>query len=125
MTKPKKTLSQKSEQYSESNRMKVLLSKEVNDYLVELIKILYEKEYFGFEDSAVEYVFDLYDDIESSLHRKLKKKAPPHFEKYGEELYYATYKKNHNTQWYVFFQYENGVYLVRHIENNHTAAQYL
>ena len=105
--------------------MKVLMTKEVNDYLVELISTLYKEDYFGFEDSAVEYVLTLYDDIKLSLPHKLKKKAPAYFDKYGEELYYAIYKKNRNTQWYVFFQYENEVYLVRYIGNNHSIAQFL
>ncbi len=105
--------------------MEVLITKEVNDYLVELISTLYEEGYFGFEDSAVKYVFELYDDIKVSLPHKLKKKAPAYFDRYGKELYYAVYRKNRNTQWYVFFQYENGIYLVRYIGNNHSIAQYL
>jgi hypothetical protein len=36
--------------------MKVLMTKEVNDYLIGLIQILYNESYFGFEDAAIEYV---------------------------------------------------------------------
>ncbi|NDV94040.1 hypothetical protein D0T84_03790 [Dysgonomonas sp. 521] len=105
--------------------MRVLLTKEVKLYFLELIELLYEKDYFGFEDAAFDYVNDLIRDITISLPRKLKKKAPSYFDKYGKELHYAVYKKNRNTQWYVFFQYENGIYLVRYIGNNHSISQYL
>ncbi|NDW10390.1 hemagglutinin [Dysgonomonas sp. 520] len=67
--------------------MKVLLTKQVNDYLIDLIQILHNEGYFNFEDPAVEYVFDLYDKIETSLPRKHKKEAPKYFDKYGDELY--------------------------------------
>jgi hypothetical protein len=105
--------------------MRVLLTKEVKLYFLELIELLYEKDYFSFEDAAFDYVNDLVRDITASLPRKLRKKAPPYFDKYGRELYYAVYRKNRNTQWYVFFQYENGIYLVRYIGNNHSISQYL
>ena len=36
--------------------MKVLAKPEVIDYLEELISILYEKEYFGYEEFAIRYV---------------------------------------------------------------------
>jgi len=39
--------------------MKVLAKPEVIDYLEELISILYEKEYFGYEEFAISYVDDL------------------------------------------------------------------
>jgi hypothetical protein len=38
---------------------------------------------------------------------------------------YAVFKKNNNTSWYVFFNYEDDIYYVRYIGNNHTCAQYL
>lgn len=105
--------------------MKVLLTKEVKLYFLELVQLLYEKDYFGFENMAFDYVTDLIHDITTSLPRKLRKKAPSYFDRYGRELYYAVYRKNRNTQWYVFFQYENGIYLIRYIGNNHSVSQYL
>ncbi|GAB6120859.1 hypothetical protein [Dysgonomonas termitidis] len=47
--------------------MKVLMTEEVDDYLTELVQVLYDESYFGFEDAAIEYIFDLYDDIKTSL----------------------------------------------------------
>lgn len=109
--------------------MKVLFLPEVRMYFQELQDILFEKEYLGFEESAVQYVRDLIFDIEATLPERVSKIAPPYFNRYGKELRYASFRKNRNTQWYVFFNKyrENGevIYLVRYISNNHMIAQYL
>lgn len=72
---------------------------------------------------------ELLDDIETKLHTKPKKNAPPYFNRYGKGMRYATFRKNKQTQWYVFFsshEDENGlVYLIRHISNNHVDAKHL
>ena len=39
--------------------MKVIALPEVREYLMELIQILYKKEYFGFEENAQKYVEEL------------------------------------------------------------------
>jgi hypothetical protein len=103
---------------------------EVKQYLNDLITILYEKGYFSFEDTAKKYVDDLLDDIINNLPAKLKREAPKYFtDRYGKGLYYAVFKKNKLTQWYVFFRIykKDGewYYQVRYIANNHTVAQYL
>ncbi|WP_010664230.1 hypothetical protein [Marinilabilia salmonicolor] len=97
--------------------MRIIFLPETLDYFNELTTILYEKEYFGFEESALLYVDSLIDEIKNSLHTKVRKKAPPFFEKYGKGMQYATFKKSKSTQWFVFFTiYESNeelVYLVR------------
>ena len=109
--------------------MKVLAIPEVIDYLEELTTLLYEKEYFGFVEFAHNYVDELINDIKTNLPTKLKKPAPKRFQKYGTDLKYASFKKNRQTTWYVFFEVyrenEEAIYVIKHIENNHTAAQYL
>lgn len=109
--------------------MKVLFLPEIRFYLQELEDILFEKEYFGMEESAVQYVRDLILDIENTLPGRVHKIAPPCFSKYGKNMYYATFRKNKETQWYVFFTkyQEKGkiIYLVRYISNNHVIAKYL
>lgn len=105
--------------------MEVRFSHSVRDYLVELIKVLYEEEYFGFEEAAVEYVNDLIDDIYSNISKKHPKFAPPYFSRYGKNLYYVSYRKNKNTTWYIFFNYSDDVYLIRYIGNNHNIGKYL
>jgi len=102
----------------------------VKQYLNDLITILYEKGYFGFEDTAQKYVDELLDDIVANLPTKLKKPAPEYFaDRYGKGLYYAVFPKSKHTQWYAFFRiYQikgEFYYQVRYIANNHTVAQYL
>jgi hypothetical protein len=94
-----------------------------------LVLILYEKEYFSYEDDARKYVKDLYHDIETNLPKLRHRPAPKYYEKYGKDLYYATFRKNRRTHWYAFFSkyVENGetVYLVCYLGNNHTEAHHL
>ena len=109
--------------------MKVYTIPKVKQYLNDLITILYEKGYFGYEETAKKYVDELLDDIVTKLPTKLHKPAPECFDKYGKNMEYAGFQKNKRTTWYVFFTkyLENGeeIYLVRYIANNHTIAQYL
>jgi hypothetical protein len=109
--------------------MRVVFLPDVLDYFDTLARILYEKGYFGLEDNARKYAKDLFDEIEANLPSRWKKSAPKYFEKYGKDMFYSGFRKNKQTTWYAFFTMyeENGeaVYLVRHIENNHTVAQHL
>jgi len=109
--------------------MSVLFVPKVQEYLYELENILYEKEYYSFEESALKYVDELIYDITTNLSNKLHKPAPKYYDQYGEELYYATFKKNRQTNWYAFFSkyVENGetIYIVCYMGNNHTEAHHL
>ena len=109
--------------------MKVIATPEVYAYLENLVIILYENEYFGFEDAARKYVDDLYYDITTTLPVCVKKNAPKYFDKYGKGMYYASFRKNKHTQWYAFFRmYQKSgelIYQIRYIANNHIVAQYL
>ena len=109
--------------------MKVLVTSEVQAYMKRLVCILYENGYFSYEDDARKYVTDLYDDIKNNLPSKQHKPAPPFYNKYGKDLYYAVFKKNRRTSYYAFFSKysDHGqiVYLVCYIGNNHTDAQHL
>lgn len=109
--------------------MKIVTLPEVRKYLKELIQILYEKEYFGFEAYAQKYVEDLFHDILTNLPYKLKKPAPSYFKRYGTKMLYATFRKNKTTQWYVFFNVyrKKGetIFVIRYISNNHMVSQYL
>jgi len=109
--------------------MRVIILPEVVDYFLELADILYEKEYLGFEDSAIQYVKELFQDIQKKLPNKSKKKAPKYFDRYGQDMFYTSFKRNRNTSWYVFFNIyktkDDTFYFVRHVSNNHIIAQYL
>jgi len=109
--------------------MKVIFLPEVREYFDFLADKLFQKEYFVFEENARKYAKELFDDIEENLPNHWKKPAPKTFEKLGKDMYYSGFRSNKKTTWYAFFtKYEeNGeeVYLVRHIENNHTVAHLL
>lgn len=110
---------------------KIVALPEVRLYLSELIQILYKEEYFSFEDSAIEYVTDLIADIEKNLPLRVRKPAPDFFRKYGDNLFYSSFRKNRQTTWYVFFTIhydevmDKQTYLIRFISNNHVVAKYL
>jgi len=105
--------------------MELIYHKNVAEYLNELVEVLYDKEYFGFKESAYDYVDWIFEQIETSINRKVKKPAPIYFDRYGHELFYVIYNRNSNTSWYVFFQKQEDTYLIFYIGNNHNCAQYL
>lgn len=109
--------------------MKVIILPEVIDYFLELASIFYEKGYFGFEENAIQYTRELFEDIRDNLPNKHKKVAPRYFDKYGKGMHYAIFKRNKNTSWYVFFNIyhtkEETAYFVRYVSNNHMIAKYL
>ena len=107
----------------------VLFLPKVLRYSEKLVQILYDKGYFGFKDTAKEYVQELFYNIETTLPSCPHKSAPKYFDKYGKDMKYASFRKNKHTTWYAFFKtyYKNGepIYLVRYVSNNHVIAQYL
>ena len=80
---------------------KVYALPEVIDYLEKLVDILYEKEYFSFEDTSIEYVVDLFEDIITNLPKRTSKPSPDLLIKYGDE--YVAFPKNRQTTRYAFF----------------------
>jgi hypothetical protein len=67
--------------------MKVLFLPEVREYFRELAEILYKKDYFGFEESAIQYADDLFNDIADKLPTRIRKIAPPYFDRYGKGMF--------------------------------------
>lgn len=112
-------------------KFQVLALPEVRNYFAELMRILYDEGYFSFEENAIEYVTDLFADIEQNLPAKSKKPAPPFFDRYGKNLYYASFKKSKHTQWYVFFTIhtdafsDTQTFLIKYVSNNHMISQHL
>ena len=95
----------------------VSVSPNVTEYLKELVTILYEKEYFGFEEDAHQYVEKLktaiYEDLPSLTHHE----APEELKNYGKR--YVKIRGSKNTMWYVFFSNMKNRYLIQLIINNH------
>lgn len=105
--------------------MRVIYSHQVTKDLTLLIETLYNGNYFSYKESAIEYVEELVYEIDTTLFTKLKKKAPAYFSRYGNNLWYAAFKKNKHTTWYVFFNQEKDLFYIRYIGNNHVCSQYL
>lgn len=97
--------------------MKVLISVEASNYLDDLIKILYKKEYFGFIESAEIYVSNIYDFINQNIENFPSRKTPTPILNFGSN--YIFYKSNSRTTWFVFFEKHKSNYLITHILNNH------
>ena len=86
--------------------------------------LLFEEGYFGFPDSAKSYVDRLILFAENHTGILPGKIAPDYFKRFGQNLKYITYRANKKTSWYIFYQECNNIYLIRHIANNHVAAQH-
>ena len=107
--------------------MEVIALPEVREYLMELINILYEKEYFGFEENAQKYVEELFFDIKTNLPLKLKKPAPPYFDRYGKRCYIPRSRRTrlHSGMCFVYQKDGEITFIIRYISNNHVTAQHL
>ena len=108
----------------------VFFAPNVELYLNNLTELLYNFGYFSFYDSSERYVTRLIKDIEDQLPYKSHKQAPKYFEHYGDNLEYASFKKNNQTTWHVFFnlyldEFGAEIYVVKYIGNNHTLAKFI
>lgn len=99
--------------------MSVFFSKDVIAYLEELVQTLYDKEYFGFLDSANNYVDKIIDEVEATIHLKRHHLTPKPLQRYGK--YFIKITNNKTTTWYVFFDKKETNCLVKYITNNHVS----
>lgn len=103
---------------------KVTYSKEFVDHLDSLIHILYEREYFGYIESSIEYVLGIYDFIEVNICKLPHKKLPNTLRLLGS--YFISFNSNKQTNWYIIFDKNDDEIFVTFIFNNHEKfAQYL
>jgi len=104
----------------------VIYSDNIKLLFFKLIDDLYQKGYFGFLDEAKEYVSEIEQYFKTEipfLHQLgLNKRAMPYFKKYGEDLFFATYRRTKTrTTWYAFYEiFDMRYFKVVHIINNHT-----
>jgi len=102
----------------------IIFADEVDLFFDELLIVLFEKGYFSFQSTAKSYKDNFTDYIKKYIGIIPGKTAPKHFNRYGKDLKYISYKANKTTTWYIFYQQKDNVFLIRYIANNHTAAQY-
>ena len=98
-------------------KIEVIFSPSVIRYLDDLVVILYKKQYFGFIESAEEYVDDIYDVIPERIKKSPHKKTPITLQYLGSN--YIFYKTNARTTWYIFFEKRDQNYLITGIINNY------
>ena len=87
-------------------------------FLNELVDILFEKEYFGFKQDAINYTQKIKIFIEENISNYTIKISPEEFKNFGEK--YIVYKANNHTSWYIFFSQEAQYFFIKFITNNHT-----
>ena len=95
----------------------MILQQNVREYLDNLIQILFENDYFSFEESAQIYVSKIYDFIEFDIINFPYKISPENLKHLGTK--YAFYKANENTTCYIFIEINDNRILVTYITNNH------
>jgi len=99
-------------------KIEVIFTPAVISYLDELVVILYKKQYFGFIESAEEYVDNIYDAVPERIKKSPHKKTPKSLEYLGSS--YIFYKPNSRTTWYIFFERRKQNYLITGVINNYS-----
>ncbi|TDO77891.1 hypothetical protein EV143_103127 [Flavobacterium chryseum] len=99
-------------------KIEVIFTPFVISYLDDLVVILHKKQYFGFIESAEEYVDNIYDAVPERIKKSPHKKTPKSLHYLGSD--YIFYKANTRTTWYVFFEKRNQSYLITGILNNYS-----
>lgn len=87
----------------------------VQEYFDNLIIALFKKDYFGYQENAINYVEKLVFYINDNIHKLPHKKVPIELLNYGN--LYIFYKSNSRTTWFFFTKKDNS-YLIKHVINN-------
>jgi len=95
----------------------VSYTESVQTFFDELIVQLFNKEYFSYQENAIQYVQKLAFYKEVNIANLPPRKTPKSLSKYGD--FYIFYKSNTRTTCYIFFSKKNSNYLIKHISNNH------
>ena len=98
-------------------KIKIVYLPKVENYLFDLVLVLFNKDYFSYIENAEEYKDKIIDFIEENIASFPSKKTPLELQNIGTN--YIFYKSNSRTTWYVFFENKNSNYLITHIINNH------
>lgn len=93
-------------------------SEEVEFFLNDLIDILFDNEYLGFQEDALNYVIKIVEFINQNISTYPSKTTPLNLTQFGEK--FILYKANAQTSWYIFFDQNEHKFLIKFITNNHT-----
>lgn len=114
----------------EESNTKVIIPKEIKDYLLDLADTLFEKDYYSYIEYAELLIDDILDFIRTlpyTPHYNLSHIAKMRFDRYGRDLRYAFFKRksSKHTTWYILFSKKGDRYIVRYITNNHKDGKYM
>lgn len=98
----------------------ITYGKLVKILLLELVEILYYKNYFTYYETSEEYVDKIYFEIDNHLPTQKHYLTPTRLARRGK--YYAKIKGSKRTVWYVFFDKKDNRYFIENITNNHVAS---
>jgi hypothetical protein len=98
-------------------KIKIIFTPHVIYYLDDLVRILYKKEYFGFIETAEEYVLKIYGAVSENIQLSPHKNTPISLQYLGSN--YIFYKSNPRTTWYIFFEKRENNFLITGVLNNH------
>lgn len=98
---------------------KIIFENSVLEYFDNLVFALFEDEYFGFPESAQNYIDKIVGFIISNISTFPHKKTPASIQYLG--LNYVFYKANARTTWYIFFEKRDQNYLITTIINNNSS----
>lgn len=100
------------------DEVKIYYKPEVEEFINELVYILYLNDYFGFLDAAIRYKDKIIDFIEENISTFPHRPTPFMLRKLGSK--YIFYKSNEKTTWYIFFEKKQNTFLITYITNNHS-----
>jgi hypothetical protein len=93
----------------------IILSPIVRDKIETLTEILFKEGYFSFPENAIAYTDAIYDFINTIPRQKAKSASNLIYGKW-----YCRYQANRNTSWYITFDKDRELYIIRNIFNNHS-----
>lgn len=98
-------------------KIKLAYTSHVISYLDDLVRVLYKNDYFGFIETAEEYVLNIYDFVSGNIKSSQHRITPKRIQYLGSN--YIFYKVNKRTTWFIFFERQNENFLITGILNNH------
>ena len=96
---------------------RIIYSKFFENYLNELIDILFYQEYFSYIENAEKYVVALKEDIEKYIDVKQQYQTPKNLSRHRN--LFIVVSLNNKTSWFVFFEKKDNRFLIQYITNNH------
>jgi hypothetical protein len=96
---------------------RIIYSKNFENYLIDLIDLLFYKDYFSYLENAENYVVRLKEEIDNYIDLKQHYPSPEELSVYGKQFIIISLNKK--TSRYVFFDKKDNRYLIQYITNNH------